>query len=53
MRKVRLFLATVVIALAALPVTAAPAAAVVCHDQPGMCCEDPEVLGKPINVIDC
>ena len=53
MRKVRLFLGAMLIALTSLPLTAAPATAVVCHDQPGMCCEDPELFGKPINVIDC
>jgi hypothetical protein len=54
MRKVKLFLAVIGMALASLPVTAAPAGAVVCHDQPGMCCEDPVILGKPIDIpMDC
>lgn len=53
MRRVKLLLAAVGLALASLPVVAAPAGAVVCHDEPGMCCEDPVILGKGINVIDC
>lgn len=53
MRKLRMALGALVLALASLPVVATPAAAVECHDNPGMCCEDPVILGKPVNVIDC
>lgn len=49
-----MLLGAVGLALASLPVAAAPAGAVVCHDRPGMCCEDPEVLGKTIDIpMDC
>ncbi|MGH2806092.1 MAG: hypothetical protein ACRDKT_02330 [Actinomycetota bacterium] len=52
MRKVRMFLVALGVAVWSLP--AAPAGAVICHDQPGMCCDDPVILGKPVDLpIDC
>jgi hypothetical protein len=54
LRKIRMFLGAIGLALASLPVAAVPAGAVVCHDRPGMCCEDPVILGKTIDIpIDC
>jgi hypothetical protein len=53
MRKLKLFLAATVLALGTLPFIASPASAVVCHDNPGGCCEDVTVLGKTILHIDC
>ena len=40
------------IALANL-IVAAPANAVVCHDNPGQCCGGVTVLGKEVFRIDC
>ena len=53
MRKVKIVLAAVVMAVSSLVAFASPAGAVVCHDEPGMCCEDPTILGKEYNFWDC
>lgn len=41
------------VALAAVPFAAAPANAVVCHEEPGSCCGDVKVLGKTVFTIYC
>ena len=51
-KKLKLFLVVSVTALASLSI-AAPAQAVVCHENPGSCCGGVEVLGKEIFRIDC
>ena len=51
-RKLKSLVIVAVVALGSLSI-AAPAQAVVCHDNPGQCCGGVEVLGKEIFRIDC
>ena len=53
MRKIKILLVTGSMVSLSILAAAPPAASVVCHDEPGMCCEDIEVLGKTIIPIDC
>ena len=53
MRKVKILLAATVMAFSSLVAVAGPAGAVVCHEEPGSCCEDPTILGKEYNLWDC
>ena len=53
MKRLKTFLVATVLALAAVPFAAAPANAVVCHENPGSCCGDVTVLGKTILTINC
>ena len=53
MRKMKVLLVATVLALGATPFMATPANAVVCHDEPGSCCGDVQVLGKTILHYDC
>jgi hypothetical protein len=52
MRKIKIFLVALGMALGTLPI-ASPAHAVVCHDYPGGCCGEVTVAGKTIIRIDC
>jgi hypothetical protein len=52
-RRLKTFIVAAVLALAAVPFAAAPAGAVVCHENPGSCCGEVKVLGKTILRIDC
>lgn len=53
MRAIRVVLVSLALALLLAMVSSAPASAVICHDHPGGCCEDVEILGKTILHIDC
>ncbi len=53
MRGIRKLVLALTVALAAVPFAAAPASAVVCHEEPGSCCGDVKVLGKTIVTIYC
>jgi hypothetical protein len=51
-KKLKMFLVVSVTALASLSI-AAPANAVVCHDDPGSCCGGIVILGKEYLHYDC
>lgn len=53
MRSFRVFLVTLALAIGAAFFSPASANAVVCHDYPGGCCGEVELLGKTILRIDC
>jgi hypothetical protein len=52
-RKIRILIVVASMVWLSILAAAPPAAGIVCHDQPGMCCEDVEILGKTIIPIDC
>jgi hypothetical protein len=53
MRRIKILVATTIMAFSSLVAVAAPANAVVCHEDINSCCEDPVILGKEYNLWDC